>query len=72
MELYMLWRELKRWGLLMYGLNVILPWFVLHLVLGLTFRGCFVIDEILVLISVGKSGLGLLLFFLKGMCVLIS
>ena len=37
MELYMLWRKLKKWGLLMYGLNVILPWFVLHLLLGLMF-----------------------------------
>jgi len=49
-ELYMLWRKLKRWDLLMYGLNVILSWFVLHLLLGLMFRGCFVIDGILVLI----------------------
>ena len=30
MELYMLWRKLKRWDLLMFGLNVILPWFVLR------------------------------------------
>ena len=35
-------------------------------------RGCFVIDGILVLIIVAKSGLGLLIFFVKGMCVLIS
>ena len=56
----------------MYGLNVILPWFVLHLLLELMYRGCFVIDDILVLITVEKSGLGLLIFFLKGMCVLIS
>ena len=27
------------------------------------FRGCFVIDEIFVLIFVGQSGLGLLIFF---------
>jgi len=36
----------------MYGLNVILSWFVLHLFIGLIFRGCFLIDEILVLIRV--------------------
>jgi len=71
-ELYMLWRKLKRWGLLMYSLNVILSWFVLRLLLRLMFRGCFVIDGILVLIIVGKSGLGLLIFFVKEMCVLIS
>jgi len=53
-ELYMLWRKLKRWGLLMYSLNVILPWFLPRLLLGLMFHGCFVIDEILVLITVGK------------------
>ena len=29
----MLWRKLKRRALLMYGLNVILPWFVLRSVL---------------------------------------
>jgi len=56
----------------MYGFNVILPWFVLFLLLGLMFRGCFVIYGILVLIIVGKSGLGLLIFFVKGMRVLIS
>ena len=61
MELYMLWRKLKRWGLLMYGLNVILSWFVLHLLLGLMLHGCFVIDGILVLITMGRSGLGLLI-----------
>jgi len=72
MTLYMLWRKLKRWGLLMYGLNVIMPWFVLRLLLGLMFRGCFVIDGILVLITVGQSGLGLLIFFMKEMHVLIS
>jgi len=53
MDLYILSRKLKTWGLLMYDLNVILPWFVLHLLLGLMFRGCFVIDRILVLITVG-------------------
>jgi len=72
MELYMLRRKLKRWGLLMSSLNVILSWFVLRLLLGLMFCGCFVIDGILVLITVGKSGLGLLIFFMKGMRVLIS
>jgi len=51
----MLWRKLKRWDLLMYDLNVILSWFVLHLLLRLMFCGCFVIDGILVLIIVGKS-----------------
>ena len=56
----------------MSGLNVILPWFVLCLLLRLMFCGCFVIDEIRVLITVGKSGLELLIFFVKGMCVLIS
>jgi len=71
MELYMLWRKLKRWGLLMYDLNVILPWFVLHLLLGLMFHGCFVIDGTLVF-TMGKSELGLLIFFVKGMCALIS
>jgi len=56
----------------MSGLNVILSWFVLRLLLGLVFRGCFVIDGILVLITVEKLSLGLLIFFVKGMCVLIS
>ena len=72
MKLYMLWRKLKKWDLLMSGLNMILIWFVLRLLLGLMFRVCFVIDEILVLISVGQLGLGLLIFFVKRMCVLIS
>ena len=39
MRLYMLWKKLKRWGLLMSGWNVIL-----RLLLGLMFLGCFVID----------------------------
>jgi len=56
----------------MYGLNVILPWFVLRLLLGLMFRRCFVIDEIFDLITVGKSSLWLLILFVKGMRVLIS
>ena len=71
LELYMLWRKLKRRDL-MYDLNVILPWFVLHLLLKLMFHGCFVIDEIFVLIIMGKSTLGLLIFFVKEMRVLIS
>ena len=68
----MLLKKLKRWILLIYDLNVILPWFVLHLVLGLMFLGCFVIGETLVLITVGKSDLGFLTFFVKGIHVLIS
>jgi len=72
MGLYMLWRKLKRWGLLMFEWNVILLWFVLRLLLGLMFLGCFVIDGILVLITVGKSSLGLRIFFVKEMCVQIS
>ena len=35
MELYMLLKKPKRLVLLVYGLNVILSWFVLHLRLGL-------------------------------------
>jgi len=68
----MLWRKLKRLGLLMSGLNVILRWFVIRSLLGLMFRGCFVTNEILILITVGKSSLGLLIFFLRRMRVLIS
>jgi len=56
----------------MFDWNVTLPWFVLRLLLGQMFLGCFIIDEILVLITVEKSGLGLLIFFVKGMHVLIS
>ena len=56
----------------MSGWNVTLPWFVVRLLLGQMFLGCFVIDEILVLITMKKSGLGLLMFFVKGMRVLIS
>jgi len=56
----------------MSGLNVIQPWFVLRLLLGLMFRECFVIDGILVLITVEKSDLELLIFFVKEMHVLIS
>ena len=68
----MLWKKFKRWDLPMFGLNVILSWFVLRLLLKLMFRGCFVIDEILVLITVGQSGLVLLIFFVRGIHVLIS
>ena len=72
MELYMLWRKLKSWVLLMSGWNVTLPWFVLCSLLGQMFLGCFVINGIFVLITVEKSGLWLLIFFVKGMRVLIS
>jgi len=44
----------------MSGWNVTLPWFVLRLLLGQMFIGCFIIHEIL--ITVEKSGLGLLIF----------
>jgi len=36
------------------------------------FSECFVINGILILITVRKSGLGLLIFFVKGMRVQIS
>jgi len=72
MKLYMLWKKFNIWDLLMYDLNVILSWFVLCLLLELLFRGCFIIDGILVLIIVRESCLGLLIFFVKGMHVLIS
>jgi len=72
MELYMLLRKLRSWDLLMFGWNVTRSWFVLRLLLGQMFLWCFVIDWILVLITVEKSSLGLLIFFVKGMCVLIS
>jgi len=52
--------------------NVILLWFVMHLLLEPMFLGCFIIDGIFVLITVGKLGLGLLIFFVKEMRVLIS
>jgi len=52
--------------------NVTLPWFVLCLLLGQMFLECFVIHEIAVLITMEKSSLGLLIFFVKGMCVPIS
>ena len=42
-------RKFKRWDLLMSGLNVILPWFVLCLLLRLMFCRCFVIDRIVVI-----------------------
>jgi len=72
MELYMPLKKLKRWVLLVYGLNVILPWFVLHLLIGLMFLEFFVIGGTLALIIVGKSGLGFLTFFVKGVHVLTS
>ena len=53
MELYTLLKKLKRWVLLIYGLNVILPWFMLHLLLELMFLGCFVIGGTLGIITVG-------------------
>jgi len=37
MELYMLWRKLKSWVLLMSGWNVTLSWFVMRLLLGQMF-----------------------------------
>ena len=46
MELYILWRKFKRWGLLMFGWNVILFWFMLRLLLGPMFLECVVIDGI--------------------------
>jgi len=72
MELYMLLNKLKRWVLLVYGLNAILPWFVLHLLLGLMFLGCFVIGGTHVLIIARKLGLGFLTIFVKEILVLIS
>ena len=68
----MLWRKLKSWILLISSWNVTLSWFVLRLLLGQMFLGCFVIDGILILITVKKSGLGLLIFFVKKMRMLIS
>ena len=65
-------KKLKRWVLLFCGLNVILPWFMLHLLLGLKFIGFFVIGGTLPLITVEKSGLGFLTFFMKAMHVLTS
>ena len=66
MKLYMLWRKLKRWSLLMFGLNMILPWFVLRLLVWLMFRECFIIDGILVFITVGKSSLWVTHIFCEG------
>jgi len=43
MKLYMSLKKLKILVLLVYDLNVILPWFVLHLLLGLMFLGFFII-----------------------------
>jgi len=47
---------------------VILLWFVLRLLLGQMFLGCFVIDGMLVLITVGKLGLQLLIFREGNVC----
>ena len=54
--------QAQKMVLLVYDLNVILPWFVLHLLLWLMFIGCFVICGILVLITVWKSSLGFRVF----------
>jgi len=68
MELYMSLNKLKRWVLLVYGLNVILSWFVLYLILELTFLEFFIIGGTLVLLS----GLRFFTFFVKRMHVLTS
>jgi len=52
--------------------NVIMLWFVLCLSLEQVFLVCFEIDQILVLINMEKSGLGLLIFFVKEIRVMIS
>ena len=62
-ELYRPFMKLKRWVLLVYDLNVILPWFVLHLLLWLRFLGFFIIGGTLAFISMGKSDVGFLTFF---------
>ena len=72
MDLYMLLNKLKRWVLLVDGLDVILSWFVLHFLPWLMFIGCSVIGVTLVLTTVKKSGLGFLTFFVKGMHVVIN
>ena len=70
--LYMPLKKLKKLVLLLYGLSVILSWFVLHLQLGLIFLWFFVIGGTFVLINVRKLGLEFLTFFVKEMHVLIS
>jgi len=69
-------KKAQKLGLTKSDWNVTLSWFVLGLcciyLLGQMFLGCFVIDEILVLVTVEKSGLGLLIFFVKGMRVPIN
>jgi len=71
MKLYMLLKKFKRFVLLIYDLNVILPWFV-FLLLKLMFFECFMMGEILVLIIMKKSGLRFLISSVKEMFVLIS
>jgi len=44
----MLWRKLKRWSLLMSGLNVIMSWFVLCLLLRLMSCEFFVIRYVII------------------------
>jgi len=65
----MLWRKFKRWGLLA---NIWLECDSNLVCVTFIARTNSVIDGILVLITIGKSGLGLLIFFVKEMCVLIS
>ena len=48
---------------------MILLWFVMHFLLGQMFLECY---EMFVLIIVEKLGLGLLIFFVKEMCVRIN
>jgi len=50
----------------MFGWNVIMIWFMLRLQLGLMSLGCFVIDEILALITVGKIRFKVTHFFREG------
>ena len=52
MDLYILLKKLKRRVLLIYDLNVILSWFVLHLHLELICLGCFIIGGTPVLIKI--------------------
>jgi len=66
----MLLNKFKRWVLLVYDLNVILSWFVLHFLLGLMLLGCF--SGTLVLTTMRISRLGFPTFFVKGMHVLIN
>ena len=63
-------KKLKRWLFLIYGLNVILPWFVILLLLGLLFLRFFIIGGKNVLIIMGKSNLRFLTFCVKAMLLL--